>query len=75
MKATNFEFRQRFWIIMVIFWGGFWLYGVDQTNVVESLKIAGTWWIIGVTLAIWVAYSFFVYSRRKVRERSSPQTS
>ena len=40
-----------------------------------TLKIAGTWWIIGVTLAIWVAYSFFVYSRRKVRERSSPQTS
>jgi protein-S-isoprenylcysteine O-methyltransferase Ste14 len=35
MKATNFEFRQRFWIIMVIFWGGFWLYGVDRTNVVE----------------------------------------
>ncbi len=35
MKATNFEFRQRFWILLLIFWGGFWLYQVDRTNVVQ----------------------------------------
>ena len=35
MKATNFEFRQRFWIIMAIFWGGFWLYQADRTNIVQ----------------------------------------
>jgi protein-S-isoprenylcysteine O-methyltransferase Ste14 len=35
MKATEFEFRQRFWVIMILFWGGFWLYGLDHTNIVD----------------------------------------
>ena len=32
MRATKFEFEQRFWIIGAIFGVGFWLYGVDHTN-------------------------------------------
>ena len=35
MKATEFEFRQRFWLIMLLFWGGFWLYGLDHVNVTD----------------------------------------
>ena len=35
MKATEFEFRQRFWLIMLLFWGGFWLYGIDRANVTD----------------------------------------
>jgi len=35
MKATEFEFRQRFWLIMILFWGGFWLYQLDHVNIVE----------------------------------------
>jgi protein-S-isoprenylcysteine O-methyltransferase Ste14 len=35
MKATGFEFRQRFWIIGAIFWFGFLLYQVDRVNVAE----------------------------------------
>ena len=31
MKATRFEFEQRFWIIGVIFGVGFWLYAIDRT--------------------------------------------
>jgi protein-S-isoprenylcysteine O-methyltransferase Ste14 len=34
MKATEFEFRQRFWLIMILFWGGFWLYQLDRVNIV-----------------------------------------
>jgi protein-S-isoprenylcysteine O-methyltransferase Ste14 len=33
MKATEFEFRQRFWLIMILFWGGFWLYALDHVNI------------------------------------------
>jgi protein-S-isoprenylcysteine O-methyltransferase Ste14 len=32
MRATRFEFEQRFWIIGAIFGVGFWLYAVDPTN-------------------------------------------
>jgi protein-S-isoprenylcysteine O-methyltransferase Ste14 len=35
MKATEFEFRQRFWLIMILFWGGFWLYQLDHVNVAD----------------------------------------
>lgn len=35
MKATNFEFQQRFWLIMILFWGGFWLYGLDHVNIAD----------------------------------------
>jgi protein-S-isoprenylcysteine O-methyltransferase Ste14 len=52
-----------------------WGFFVALTWFAVTLKIAGTWWIIGVTLALWVARSFFVYYRAKARERSSPQTS
>ncbi|HTX15678.1 MAG TPA: hypothetical protein VMD77_10315 [Candidatus Baltobacteraceae bacterium] len=38
MKATEFEFRQRFWLTMLLFWGGFWLYGlVDHRRNAEPL--------------------------------------
>jgi len=35
MKATEFEFRQRFWLIMLLFWGGFWLYGLDHVSITD----------------------------------------
>jgi protein-S-isoprenylcysteine O-methyltransferase Ste14 len=37
MKATEFEFRHRFWIIGAIFWFGFLLYRVDQLNMAQFL--------------------------------------
>lgn len=37
LRATEFEFRHRFWIIGVFFWAGFALYGVDRVNVVQFL--------------------------------------
>src|SRR6202050_4819631 len=37
MRATKFEFEQRFWIIGFIFWIGFGLYAVDQTNFAVAL--------------------------------------
>jgi protein-S-isoprenylcysteine O-methyltransferase Ste14 len=37
MKATDFEFRNRFWIFGLIFGMGFWLYAVDHINVVQYL--------------------------------------
>jgi protein-S-isoprenylcysteine O-methyltransferase Ste14 len=37
MRATKFEFEQRFWIIGVIFWIGFSLTAVDHTNVATAL--------------------------------------
>jgi protein-S-isoprenylcysteine O-methyltransferase Ste14 len=37
MKATEFEFRNRFWIFGVIFGVGFWLYAVDHVNIVQYL--------------------------------------
>lgn len=37
MKATEFEFRNRFWIFGLIFGVGFWLYAVDRVNVVQYL--------------------------------------
>ncbi|HTZ99144.1 MAG TPA: isoprenylcysteine carboxylmethyltransferase family protein [Candidatus Aquilonibacter sp.] len=35
MKATQFEFRQRVWLIMLLFWGSFGLYAVDRVNVAD----------------------------------------
>jgi protein-S-isoprenylcysteine O-methyltransferase Ste14 len=42
-QATEFEFRQRFWFIGVIFWAGFGLYSVDHGNaaIEVGLKILG----------------------------------
>jgi protein-S-isoprenylcysteine O-methyltransferase Ste14 len=37
MKATDFEFRNRFWIFGLIFGLGFWLYALDHVNVVQYL--------------------------------------
>ena len=37
MKATEFEFRNRFWIFGLIFGLGFWLYALDHVNVVQYL--------------------------------------
>jgi protein-S-isoprenylcysteine O-methyltransferase Ste14 len=37
VRATRFEFEQRFWIIGAIFGVGFWLYAVDRTNVAVGI--------------------------------------
>ena len=37
MKATDFEFRNRFWIFGLIFGLGFWLYALDHVNIVQYL--------------------------------------
>jgi protein-S-isoprenylcysteine O-methyltransferase Ste14 len=37
MKATDFEFRNRFWIFGLIFGAGFWLYALDHVNTVQYL--------------------------------------
>src|ERR1700722_4118001 len=37
MRATKFEFEQRFWIIGLIFWIGFSLTAVDHANVATAL--------------------------------------
>ncbi len=37
MKATEFEFRYRFWLIGAIFWLGFLLYRVDHLNMAQYL--------------------------------------
>jgi protein-S-isoprenylcysteine O-methyltransferase Ste14 len=37
MRATRFEFEQRFWIIGAIFGVGFWLYPLDRTNVAVAI--------------------------------------
>ncbi|HUL16055.1 MAG TPA: isoprenylcysteine carboxylmethyltransferase family protein [Terriglobales bacterium] len=37
-RATEFEFRFRFWFIAAIFWLGFSLYGVDHTNFSVALS-------------------------------------
>jgi protein-S-isoprenylcysteine O-methyltransferase Ste14 len=37
MKATDFEFRNRFWIFGLIFGAGFWLYALDHVNSVQYL--------------------------------------
>jgi len=37
MEATDFEFRNRFWIFGLSFGMGFWLYAVDHVNVVQYL--------------------------------------
>jgi len=37
MKATDFEFRNRFWMFSLIFGLGFWLYALDHVNSVQYL--------------------------------------
>jgi protein-S-isoprenylcysteine O-methyltransferase Ste14 len=37
LKATEWEFRNRFWLFGAIFWVGFGLYAIDHVNVVELL--------------------------------------
>ena len=37
MRATKFEFEQRFWIIGLIFGAGFWLYAIDRTNAAVAI--------------------------------------
>lgn len=43
MRATEFEFRYRFWIIGLIFWGAFSLYPLDRVNA----AVAIAQWITG----------------------------
>lgn len=51
MRATEFEFRFRFFIIMAIFIGGFWCYALDPVNV--SVMLAG--WSMGHAADLGVA--------------------
>jgi protein-S-isoprenylcysteine O-methyltransferase Ste14 len=37
MKATDFEFRNRFWMFGLIFGVGFWLYALDRVNAIQYL--------------------------------------
>jgi protein-S-isoprenylcysteine O-methyltransferase Ste14 len=37
MKATEFEFRHRFWFIMAIYTVGFWCYAFDHVNVAQAM--------------------------------------
>ena len=37
MRATRFEFQQRFRMIGVIFGVGFWLYAIDRTNAAVAI--------------------------------------
>jgi protein-S-isoprenylcysteine O-methyltransferase Ste14 len=37
MKATEFEFRQRFWVIGAIFGVAFWCYAIDHVNACAAL--------------------------------------
>lgn len=37
MKATEFEFRYRFWVLAAIYTLGFWCYSFDHVNVVQAL--------------------------------------
>ncbi|HEV2176831.1 MAG TPA: PDZ domain-containing protein [Terriglobia bacterium] len=42
MRATEFEFRQRFWFIGLIYWIGFACYSFDRTNAAVALvRLAG----------------------------------
>jgi protein-S-isoprenylcysteine O-methyltransferase Ste14 len=38
MRATNFEFRYRFYIVTLIFWLGFSCYQIDHQNAAESIE-------------------------------------
>jgi protein-S-isoprenylcysteine O-methyltransferase Ste14 len=37
VRATEFEFRYRFFIIMALFIGGFWCYALDHVNISDAL--------------------------------------
>ena len=37
MRASDFEFRYRFWFIAGIFWASFWMYFFDHHNAGQSL--------------------------------------
>jgi protein-S-isoprenylcysteine O-methyltransferase Ste14 len=37
MEATDFEFRNRFWLIGVIFAAAFWCYAFDHTNLAQAI--------------------------------------
>jgi len=39
MRATNFEFRYRFYIVSLIFWFGFSCYWIDHQNAAESIAL------------------------------------
>jgi protein-S-isoprenylcysteine O-methyltransferase Ste14 len=43
MRATEFEFRYRFWLIALVYSVGFWCYAIDHVNAGESMaqRIAG----------------------------------
>jgi hypothetical protein len=44
MKATDFEFRNRFWIIGLLFWLAFFTYSFDHVVVAQAIadRLAGT---------------------------------
>jgi protein-S-isoprenylcysteine O-methyltransferase Ste14 len=43
MRATEFEFRYRFWLIALVYSAGFWCYTIDHVNAREAVaqRIAG----------------------------------
>ena len=36
MRASTFEFRNRFWIFAIIYWLGFLLYAVDHQSLINA---------------------------------------
>jgi protein-S-isoprenylcysteine O-methyltransferase Ste14 len=57
MRATEFEFRHRFWFIFLLFWIGFAAYRIDPVNVAE----AGLRWLApGGDLGAGMGWAFAV---------------
>jgi len=63
MRASTFEFRNRFWLIGAIIWGAFWLYAVDHVNAAEAV---GGWlaarvgWPQGPTVRALLGFGAFL---------------
>lgn len=67
MKASDAEFRYRFWFIGAIFWLGFWLYFLDHQNVSEAVarqftKIDGWPADLNERIIFWIAAALAIAS-------------
>src|SRR2546421_11963457 len=65
MRATDFEFRYRFWFIAAIFWLSFWMYFFDHHNAGEALarcmsRHDGWSWERNFSLIMWAATALAV---------------
>jgi protein-S-isoprenylcysteine O-methyltransferase Ste14 len=56
MRATEFEFRYRFWVIGLIFWASFACYSFDHVNAGVSI----THWLVGAQVNAHSAHFLFV---------------